>query len=283
MASENSSLVSTEWLATRLNDADLVVLDGSFKLPGAIPTAREDYETRHIPGAQFFDIDAVADTASSLPHMLPDPETFAQHAEAFGISNTTQVVVYDTPGLMSAGRVWWTFRVFGHDRIAVLDGGLKKWLAEQRPVTGEKTPPRQKGTFTPTFHGHMVRSRQEVLETLSSRAEQVIDARSRARFSAQEKEARPGLRSGHMPGSLNLPFNELTDPETGEMLPPARLKSLFEANGLDFGKPVVTTCGSGVTAAALLFGLHVAGKNDVTLYDGSWTEWGQPGDTPVEP
>lgn len=275
------SLVSTQWLADHLSDPDLVILDGSFKLPGVTPVAAEDFAARHIPGARFFDIDAIADHETTLPHMLPSAAAFENHAGALGISNDSVIVVYDTPGLMSAGRVWWTLRSFGHEKVAILDGGLKKWLAEGRPVTAETVVPAP-GRFHATFDPHVVRSKAQVLANLESQAEQVIDARSAGRFTADEKEARPGLRSGHIPGSLNLPFNALTDPATGEVLNVGDIRKAFETAGIDFARPVIASCGSGVTAAALAFGLHLAGKDDVAIYDGAWTEWGQPGDTPVD-
>ncbi|QPB22401.1 3-mercaptopyruvate sulfurtransferase [Rhizobium sp. 007] len=275
------SLVSTEWLAAHFDHPGLVILDGSFKLPGVTPIAADDFAARHIPQARFFDIDDIADHDTVLPHMLPSPGAFETYASDLGISNDSIVVVYDTPGLMSAGRVWWTLRTFGHDKIAILDGGLRKWIAEGRAVTGEATPA-PKATFHATFHPDAVRSKAQVLDNLGSRAEQVIDARSAGRFTAEEKEARPGLRSGHIPGSLNLPFDALADPQSGKLLQVADLRKAFETAGLDFSKPVIASCGSGVTAAALAFGLHLTGKDDVAVYDGAWTEWGQPGDTPVE-
>lgn len=274
------SVVSAEWLEAHLDHPDLVILNGSFKLPGATPIAAEDFAARHIPNARFFDIDEVADHETSLPHMLPSPEAFEAYASALGISNASIVIVYDTPGLMSAGRVWWTLRTFGHDKVAVLDGGLRKWLAEGRPVT-DAVAPFERGSFRARFNPAAVRSKAQVLGNIDSSKEQVIDARSAARFTAQEKEARPGLRSGHIPGSLNLPFNALTNPETGEILDPPSIRNAFETAGLDLSKPVIASCGSGVTAGALAFGLHLAGKDDVAIYDGAWTEWGQPGDTPV--
>ncbi|WP_275786067.1 3-mercaptopyruvate sulfurtransferase [Pararhizobium gei] len=277
----SGSLVSTAWLATHLDDPKLVILDGSFKLPGVMPIASDDFAERHIPGARFFDIDAVADHETALPHMLPSAAAFERHASELGISNDSVVVVYDTPGLMSAGRVWWTLRTFGHKQVAILDGGLKKWLADGYAVTNEVTAPAST-RFRASFDPAAVRSKGEVRDNLESRAEQLIDARSASRFAAKEKESRPGLRSGHIPGSLNLPFNLLTNPETGEIIPVADIRRVFETAGLDFSQPVIASCGSGVTAAALAFGLHLAGKNDVAIYDGAWTEWGQPGDTPVE-
>jgi thiosulfate/3-mercaptopyruvate sulfurtransferase len=278
------SLVSSEWLATHLDHPDhpdLVILDGSFKLPGVTPVAAEDFAARHITGARFFDIDAIADHDTTLPHMLPSPEDFERHAADLGISNDSIIVVYDTPGLMSAGRVWWTFRIFGHDKVAILDGGLRKWQAEGRAVT-DAVAPIAKANFKATFDAAAVRSKAQVLGTLETGAEQVIDARSVGRFTAEEKEARPGLRSGHIPGSLNLPFDALTNAQTGELLDVSKIRAAFETAGLDLSKPVIASCGSGVTAAALAFGLHLAGKDDVAIYDGAWTEWGQPGETPVD-
>lgn len=277
----SSALISTEWLSQNMSSPGMVILDGSFKLPGATPTAAEDYATRHIAGALFFDIDGIADHSVSLPHMLPTPEAFAGAMSALGVSNDTPVVVYDTPGLMSAGRVWWTLRIFGHDNVVILDGGLKKWLAEGRPVTTEVPKPAP-GKFTATFRPELVRAKSDMLANLSSKTEQVIDARSEARFTAAEKEARPGLRSGHIPGSLNLAFNALTNAETGEVKSPDQLRRLFADAGLDLKKPIVASCGSGVTAAALAFALSLIGRPDVAIYDGAWAEWGLPGETPVE-
>ncbi|AMM87264.1 3-mercaptopyruvate sulfurtransferase [Martelella sp. AD-3] len=282
MTFASSSLVSTEWLAKHLHNENIVILDGSFKLPGATPLASEDYEARHIPGAVFFDIDAIADHSTTLPHMLPSSDAFARSVEALGVSNDSFVVVYDTPGLMSAGRVWWTFRIFGHSNVAVLDGGLRAWLAEGRPVTSERTNVKA-GRFTAKLNRSGVVSKSDVLKNVETRERPLVDARSAARFGATEQEARPGLRSGHIPGSLNVPFNLMTDPDTGRMKSPKKIRSVFEQAGFAMSRPAIASCGSGVTACALVFGLHLAGKDDVAVYDGAWAEWGIPGDTPVEP
>ncbi len=274
------SLVSTEWLAAHLDAPDIRVVDGSFKLPGVTPTARQDYDARHIPGAVFFDIDEIADEANPLPHMLPSPEKFAARMRKLGIGDGHRVVVYDSAGLMSAGRVWWMLRVFGHGDVAILNGGLPKWLAEGHPTTDD-VPPARERHFTARLNTLLVRDKEQLLENLTSGREQVLDARSRGRFSGTAPEPRAGLRGGHIPGSLNLPYDELTDPRTRMLLPAEALAARFAASGLERGKPVVTSCGSGVTACALAFALHLIGWPDAAVYDGSWSEWGLPGDTPV--
>jgi thiosulfate/3-mercaptopyruvate sulfurtransferase len=272
--SNPDALVSPAELAQLLPRDDVRVLDGSFKMPGVTPTAAEDYRARHIPGALFFDIDAIADRSSALPHMLPSVRDFESAVALLGISNTTRVIVYDAPGPIAAPRVWWTFRAFGHDRVSVLNGGLKRWIAEGRPVTSAvETPPA--GRFTASFRLEQMRA------NVSTRAEQVIDARSQGRFEGSEPESWPGRRSGHIPGSLNLPSDQLLD-ATGAYLPADELKRRFGAAGIDFARPVAASCGSGVTAAALAFGLHLLGHERLSVYDGSWAEWGLPGDTPVE-
>ncbi len=214
--------------------------------------------------------------------MLPSSSDFEKSIEALGVSYDSFVVVYDTPGLMSAARVWWTFRVFGHERVAILDGGLKAWIAEGRTVTAEM-PAVRPGSFNAKFDTNRVVSKADVLQNIGTGGRAVIDARSAARFTATEKEARIGLRSGHIPGSLNLPFNLLTNPETGKLKQVVEIEALFREAGLDMSKPTIASCGSGVTASALVFGMHLAGKDDVAVYGGSWAEWGLPGDTPVEP
>jgi len=275
-----TSLVTTAWLADHLDDPQVVLLDASFKLPGATPTAPEEFAERHIPTAQFFDVDKVADAGNPLPHMMPSEAEFARTVGALGISNDTMVVIYDTPGLMSAGRAWWMFRSFGHRKLAILDGGLKAWTAEGRPVTAEVAA-RPAASYRAQLNPAAVASKADVLANIDSKARDLVDARSAARFAAEEKEARPGLRSGHVPGSLNVPFDRMTDPETGRMKSPSEIAQVFRQAGLDKERPVIASCGSGVTACALAFGLHLAGKDDVAVYDGSWAEWGMPGDTPV--
>jgi thiosulfate/3-mercaptopyruvate sulfurtransferase len=274
------ALVSTEWLAAHLDAPDLRIVDGTFTLPGVTPTGHELYLARHIPGAVFFDIDAIADEHSPLPHMLPSPEKFSALMRKLGLGDGHKIVVYDSAGLSSAGRPWWMLRVFGHQDVAILDGGLPKWQAEGRPVTDD-IPALRERHFTARLNTLLVRDKAQMLDNLAARREQVIDARSRARFEGSAKEPRAGLRSGHIPGSLNLPFDELTDRETRKLLPAEALTARFAAAGLERGKPVVASCGSGVTACALAFGLHLLGWPDAAVYDGSWSEWGLPGETPV--
>jgi thiosulfate/3-mercaptopyruvate sulfurtransferase len=275
-----NALVSTEWLSAHLAAPDLRVVDGSFTLPGVTPTARELYSQRHIHGAVFFDIDDIADDKNPLPHMLPSPEKFAQRMRKLGLGDGHRIVVYDSTGLNSAARPWWMLRVFGHLDVAILDGGLPKWQAEDRPVTDEPPVPRERH-FTARLNTLLVRDKAQLLANLATAREQVLDARSRGRFAGTAKEPREGLRGGHIPGSLNLPYDELIDPKTRTVLPAEELARRFAAAGLERGKPVVTSCGSGVTACALAFGLHLLGWPDAAVYDGSWSEWGLPGETPV--
>lgn len=271
-------LVSTAWLAERAGDETIVVLDASWHMPAAGRDAAAEYAEAHIPGAVFFDIDKVSDHASPLPHMLPPAAEFAVAARRLGISNASTIVVYDTVGLFSAPRVWWTFRAMGHDAVHVLDGGLPRWIAEGRPLeTGWRDP--EHGDFKARLRGDLVRDLDQVTAALRDPGLQVLDARPAARFQGAAPEPRPGLRSGHMPGARNLPFTGLIE---GDALAAAdKLREVFETVGVDPAKPAIATCGSGVSAAVIALALARLGQDDAAVYDGSWSEWGAREDTAV--
>jgi thiosulfate/3-mercaptopyruvate sulfurtransferase len=277
-----SPLVTTQWLADNLGRPGLVVLDATYHLPTAKRDPRAEYVREHIPGALFFDVDGISDPDSPLPHMLPAPDAFARAVEALGIGSDDHVVAYDSYGLISAARPWWMFRAFGHDRVSVLDGGLAKWKKEGRPVTDAKSVAAAGKRFQARLRPDLVRSKDQLLGNLKARTEQVLDARAAGRFQGTAPEPRAGLRSGHIPGSTNLPFNTLLDGQSQTVLPRAALLEQFAKAGIDLGRPVVTSCGSGVTACVLALGLELAGAKRVAVYDGSWSEWGLPGNTPVE-
>lgn len=270
--------VTAAWLAERLRAPDIVVVDGTWHLPTTQRLAGEEYLAAHIPGAVFFDIDTIADTDSGLPHMLPRPEAFSSRMRKLGIGDGQTVVVYDTYGLFSAPRVAWTFRVMGVTSVFILEGGLPAWIAadgdlESGPVS------RPERHFTARIDHTAVRDLSAVSAALKSGSAQVVDARPAERFRGDMPEPRPGLRAGHMPGALNVPFSDLL--EDGRLKSPDALKATFQANGVDLSRPAITTCGSGVTAALLQLALESAGAKAVTLYDGSWAEWGGRDDTDV--
>ena len=277
------TLVETEWLASQLDNPSVRIVDATWMLPNAGRKGIEDFSAGHIPGAVFWDIDAIADPASSLPHMMPDEATFERHMNSLGISNDHHVVVYDSVSMMTSARVWWALRAFGHDRVSLLDGGAVKWRAEGRALSADAADAAEieDTSFKAAFNPAMVRSLDDVRANLDTGAAQVLDARSAGRFAAAEPEPRPECRSGHIPGSLNLPFNTLIDPATSTIRPAAELSASLAKAGIDSARPVVTTCGSGITACVLALAMHLTGKDDVAIYDGSWTEWGSRTDTPV--
>ncbi len=274
-------LVDAAWLADHLGDPSVRIVDSTYFLPGAGRDAQAEYAAGHIPGAAFFDIDAIADPASSLPHMLPTPELFAEKVGALGIGSDHMVVSYDTHGLFSAARAWWMFRVFGHDRVAVLDGGLPRWTAAGHP-TDDAPVSHPPARFEPRFRPELVRSADDVLANVASGGATVVDVRSPGRFDGSEPEPRPESRSGHIPGSTNLHYAGLIDQETGTLLKPAALEARFAKAGLDGDGPFVASCGSGVTACIFALAKQMTGHDSVAVYDGSWTEWGGRDDLPLE-
>ena len=272
MRDDPRTLVSTGWLAARLQSPDLRVLDGTWHLPDAGRDARAEHAEAHIPGARFFDIDDVSDTRSALPHMAPPPEKFMSRMKALGVGDGHQVVVYDAHGLMSAARVWWLFRHMGVQGVAVLDGGLPKWRAEGRPVEDLPPVPKERH-LTARVQNQLAAAVTDVARAVKLGTPQIVDARAAARFEGRAPEPRAGLRAGHMPGARNVPYATLLNPD-GTMKDEDALRAAFEAAGVDVSRPVITTCGSGVTAAVLSLALARIGAPDGALYDGSWSEWG---------
>ena len=271
-------LVSTAWLAERLGDPDILIVDGSWWMPAEARSGEAEFLERHIPGAVFFDIDAIADKTVDLPHKLPTPEVFADAVGELGLGREATIVVYDTFGIRAAARVWWELRAMGFEKLHVLDGGLKTWIAEGRPLETGPAEPRPV-SVAPNYKSELVRNSTQVLMALESGTVQVVDARAGARFRGEAPEPRAGLRSGHMPGALNTPFDTLLNAD-GTLKSPQALRDVFQLAGVDLDAPIITTCGSGVTASVIALALATLGK-DAAVYDGSWTEWGGLADMPV--
>lgn len=274
-------LVTTEWLAEALGAADLIVFDATKYLPNEAKDGQAEFLKSHIPGARYFDIDLVADTDTDLPHMVPTPGRFAKLMEQLGVSNTSRIVFYDQKGLASAARGWWLMELFGHDQAAVLDGGLPKWVRESRPTGDGAGAAPAAGVFRPDYRASQVRGIGDILRNVHSHSELVLDARAAGRFTGAVPEPREGMRSGHIPGSASVPYTDLLKPD-GTFKPAGEVRARFEAAGVDGSKPLVTSCGSGVTACILTLGLRIAGFHEGAVYDGSWTEWGGRPDTPIE-
>jgi len=277
-SAQSPFFASTAWLAENLAAPDLAVIDGTFFMPDEGRDAKANYLEGHIPGAAFFDIDAIADHTTDLPHMLPTPEAFARAMGGLGLGDGMRFVVYDATGLLGAARVWWTLRIFGARDVKILAGGLPQWRAEGRGVeTGPVArPPR---VFTPRFDAAAVADAEKVKKASEAGLAQIIDARASARFKGEAPEPRPGVRSGHIPGSVNVPWREVV--ADGHIKPADEIEAVFAKAGVAAGRPIITTCGSGVTAAILLLALETIGKNGVVLYDGSWSEWGARADLPA--
>lgn len=275
-------IVETDWLADHLDAPDLIVFDGSWHLPNSGRDAKAEYLAEHIPGALFFDIDDLVDEKSPLPHMLPPTPKFASRMKKMGVGDGMRIVIYDTYGLFSAARVWWTFRAMGHQDVAVLNGGLKKWKAEGRPLEDMAPVPRTARHFTPLLNNSLVRDLDDMKGYVAGGGMQIVDARPKGRFEGSEPEPRPGLRAGHIPGSKNVPSGAILNAD-GTLKSKDELEKIFRDAGVDPHRPVVTTCGSGVTASMLSLALSVIGQTNAAVYDGSWAEWGQDTlDTPVE-
>jgi thiosulfate/3-mercaptopyruvate sulfurtransferase len=278
----NNWIVETDWLQSHLTSPDLIVLDGSWHLPTAKRDPKAEYLAEHIPGALFFDIDDLSDEKSKLPHMLPSTVKFSSRMKKMGIGDGARIIVYDTTGIFSAARVWWTFRAMGHQDVAVLNGGLKKWKAEGRPLDDGQPPRRSERHYTPLQNTEIIRDLDDMKSLIKKSGVQIVDARPAGRFEGRDDEPRAGLRKGHIPGSKNIPSSTLLNAD-GTLKSAQDLGALFKAIGIDVTKPVVNTCGSGVTASMLALALAVLGQTNAAVYDGSWAEWGQDNiDLPIE-
>lgn len=267
-----SSLVSTSWVKDNIDNPDVKIIDASWHMIDSGRTGAREFQHRHIKGASFFDLDVIADTESYLPHMTPDAETFSKAMSSFGVTNEHHVIVYDDSIFHSGLRLWWMFRAFGHEKVSYMDGGLSKWLKEGLPVVEDITKP-EPTEFTANLDPGYIRNAQDIFENITSKAEQLIDARTSARFTAEVNEPRVGLRSGHIPGSINIPFEKLYN-DDNTMKDAISLLEIFNEAGTDFSRPLVTTCGSGVTACSLIMALNRMGRVYNAVYDGSWVEWG---------
>lgn len=277
---QNKASVSAKWLLENFECDDVCVFDCSWHLPAAGRDGAAEFRDAHIPGAHFFNIDTIVDPASPLPHTLPDPATFEKAAQALGINQNSHVVFYDISDLKSAARGWWMMRAMGHERVSVLDGGLRAWQAAGGTIEQSITT-RETGDFKANFRPDLVRGKDDIVAIIENGGDQIIDARANARFRGDAPEPRAGVRSGHMPGALNLPYGSLYDAD-GRLKPTADLKAIFQAAGIDTGGPIVASCGSGVTACNLAHALFELGNSRAAVYDGSWSEWGRADDVPIE-
>ena len=267
------SLVSTAWVWDNIENSEIKIIDASWHMPDSGRSALSEYEESHVKNAVFFDINRIVDTDNPVPHMLPDETFFAETMSCLGISNKHHIIVYDSSPLHSGLRLWWMLRAFGHEKVSYMDGGLPKWINEGNSLTAIKAAivaTKFKATLQPKFVRHI----DNIFENITTKKEQIIDARASARFTAKVSEPRADLRSGHIPGSINVPFSTLFDKDDGTMLDAKEILSIFTEAGTNFDRPIVTSCGSGVTACALMMALKLIGKEDVAVYDGSWSEWG---------